>query len=148
MSHSIFIAKPPQAVFDYVTQPWLWHQWHPNSKSAQSQVERLQLHDEFDEIIELKPLSWLPIKLTRQTHYKVEESVPGERWQVRGKGQDGWLELRYRIRPDDKGSYFVRDLTFEMQGLSRLLMHALHKQMQKTSVLALNNLKCQLERDD
>lgn len=146
MSNSIFIQRSPQDVFDFVSQPWLWHQWHPNSKSAKSHVEFLQQFDEFDEVIELQPLKPLPLRLTRQTHYRVEESIPAERWQVRGESSDGWLELRYRFRADESGTYFVRDLTFELTGISRFLMPFLHRQMLRVSELALQNLKTILEK--
>ena len=145
MSNSIYIERSPQDVFDYVTQPWLWHQWHPNSKSAQSNVEILQLHDEFDEVIELQPLKPLPPIITRHTHYRVMESQVGERWAVRGEANNGWLEIRYRFTQEGSGCYFVRDLSFDTTGLLRMFMPFLCKQMIHVSELALGNLKRKLE---
>ena len=33
--NEILIDAPPQAVFDYVSRPDLWHEWHPASTSAE-----------------------------------------------------------------------------------------------------------------
>ena len=37
IENTIDIARSPQQVFDYVTQPWRWHEWHPSSRSARAQ---------------------------------------------------------------------------------------------------------------
>ena len=41
LHHSIHLAPPPDAVYAYVTQPWRWHEWHPNSRSASHSPEPL-----------------------------------------------------------------------------------------------------------
>ena len=48
---SIEIAAPPLKVFEYVTRPDLWHEWHPASTSAELPRIPLQVGDAFREII-------------------------------------------------------------------------------------------------
>jgi len=145
MSNEIVIQIAPETVFDYVTQPWLWHEWHPNSKSARADVERLAVGDGFDEVIEVQPLAPLPPRMIRQTRYMVEQSEPGVLWQVRGDTGDGWLVIRYQLEAAGEGTRFVRTLTFDVSGVTRLLLPALKRQMLKTSIQALANLKQKLE---
>lgn len=149
MHNQIQIEADRERVFDYVTQPWLWHEWHPNSKSAKAAVDRLQVGDTFDEVIAVQPLAPLPPRLIRQTHYVVEECVPNSIWQVRGDTGDGWLVIRYELEAvttaQGEQTRFKRTLSFDVSGLTRLLLPALKRQMLKTSVQALENLRCKLE---
>jgi len=32
-----------EELFNYVTQPWLWHEWHPSSKSAKAKMEKISV---------------------------------------------------------------------------------------------------------
>ena len=149
MHNQIQIEADRERVFDYVTQPWLWHEWHPNSKSAKAAVDRLQVGDTFDEVIAVQPLAPLPPRLIRQTHYVVEECVPNSIWQVRGDTGDGWLVIRYELEAvttaEGEQTRFKRTLSFDVSGLTRLLLPALKRQMLKTSVQALENLRRKLE---
>lgn len=145
LSNDIEIACTPQALFDYVTQPWLWHEWHPNSVSAQATVDRLQAGDHFDECIALQPLSPLPLTLKRQTHYTVLQSRTNEEWQVKGQMKDGWLVIHYHFKPVSGGTLFSRQLTFSATGTSQILLPLLKRRMAQTSVVALGNLKRRME---
>ncbi len=147
LKNTIQIAAPCEPVFDYVTQPWLWHDWHPNSLSARAAVERLQVGNHFDEEIEVQPLAPLPPRLHRQTRYVVEASDPPRHWQVRGDTGDGWLVIRYDLSADGNQTRFERTLTFDVRWPTRLLLPALKRQMRTTSALALENLKRKLEEN-
>ncbi len=139
------IACSPETIYAYVTQPWRWREWHPNSLSATAEVEHLEVGDGFDEEIEVQPLSPLPINLRRQTRYKVEIADEAKQWQVRGQMSDGWLRIRYDLVPTKEGTRFTRTLSYQTQGISRLLMPLLARRMKQMSALALENLKCKLE---
>lgn len=145
LKNQTVIAAPCQQVFDYVTQPWRWHEWHPNSRSAQAEVERLQVGDHFDEVIEVQPLAPLPPRMERQTHYSVEASEPHRHWQVRGDTGDGWLVIRYDLTAEGDQTRFERTLTFDVRWPTRLLLPALKRQMRATSAVALDNLKRKIE---
>ena len=143
--NTIDIGCTPETVYRYVTQPWRWHEWHPNSVWASSDSDTLKVGDSFDEEIELQPLSPLPFRMRRQTRYTVRIAEPFRTWEVRGETADGWLIIRYVLEPDASGTTFGRTLTYQTSGLSRLLMPALKKRMINISLLALARLKSTLE---
>lgn len=145
INNQIEIACTPQALFDYVTQPWLWHEWHPNSVSAQADVARLRVGDHFDERIALQPLLPLMPTLKRETHYTVLKSRNAEEWQVKGVMKDGWLIIHYRFAPSGIGTLFNRQLDFSASGISRLLLPLLKRRMAQKSLVALGNLKRKME---
>jgi hypothetical protein len=143
--NTIEIACAPDRIYAYVTKPWLWHEWHPNSKSAKSTSSTLAVGDTFDEVIELQPLSPLPFRLRRQTRYQVLAAEPASHWQVEGKMSGGWLRIDYAFKPSPKGVSFTRTLTYETRGLNRLIAPLLRPRMRQMSLLALRNLKAKLE---
>lgn len=145
LQNTIEIGRSPEQVYAYVTQPWHWHEWHPSSKSARASVETLQVGDEFDEVVQLQPLSPLPIRLRRETRYTVLSASPFTFWEVRGRMKDGWLQIRYEFAATTRGARFTRTLTYDAGGMSRLLMPLLGKRMAAISVIALDNLKRRLE---
>lgn len=143
--HTLEIACTPRALYDYVTQPWRWHEWHPSSRSARAGVTTLQAGDEFDEVIELQPFAPLPIRLRRETHYRVEVAEPVQAFAVRGQMPDGWIAIRYAFEPTATGTRFTRHLDYDARGLSRLLLPLLRPRQQDLSLLALDNLKRRME---
>lgn len=145
--NEIEIGRSPSELYAYVTQPWLWHEWHPNSRSATSKSERLVVGDEFDEVVAVQPFSPLPITLKRKTHYRVLQAKPHELFETKGQMKDGWLVIRYEFRQVAGGTLFCRTLTFEVTGLNRLLMPILGPQMERMSRVALANLKARVESE-
>lgn len=144
LHHSIHLAPPPDVVYAYVTQPWRWHEWHPNSRSASHSAAPLVAGSSFAEVIAVQPLAPLRWTLTRQTQYQVELAEPPRLWQVRGQMGDGWLVIRYALQPDGTGTRFDRTLTFETTGPVRLLTPILRRQMARMSALALERLRGKL----
>ncbi|MES2720773.1 MAG: SRPBCC family protein [Pseudomonadota bacterium] len=138
--NTVEMACTPEQLYAYVTQPWLWHEWHPNSQSAQAEVSVLCVGDEFSESIVLQPLLPLPLTLRRATRYQVLDAVPAKFWRVSGKMRDGWLQIHYEFEPSAIGTRFTRTLTFSATGLSALMMPLLRRRMRAMSVVALNNL--------
>jgi hypothetical protein len=141
LHNEIEIAVTAKDLFNYVTQPWLWHEWHPTSRSAKAASNILATGDRFEETIEVQPLAPLPPRLKRTTHYEVIESVPYHTWAVEGRMKDGWIRIRYDL--DEKGgvTFFSRTLDFSVSGPTRILMPVLRSNTEKLSMVALNNLK-------
>lgn len=138
---SIEIACPPQVLYAYLSQPWLWHEWHPNSLAARAGVNHLAVGDHFEEQIAVQPFSPLPITLRRVTRYQVLRADPAVVWEVRGQMRDGWLQIRYEFAPAGTGTLFTRSLSYSASGLSRLLMPLLRSRMRRMSDIALANLQ-------
>lgn len=148
MENSIVIARTPEQVFAYVTQPWRWHEWHPSSRSAEAKVEVLAVGDCFDEVIQLQPLSPLPLTLRRQTRYTVLRSEAGVVWEVRGETDDGALTIHYDFRAQGADTVFHRRLQYEVRGAMQWIEPWLLKpRMKALSAQALANLKRRLEAD-
>jgi len=142
--NKIEISASTEDLFNYITQPWFWHEWHPSSKSAKSVHSFLATGDEFEEFIEVQPLSPLPPRLVRSTRYTVTETIPFQSWEAEGKMKDGWLRIRYDIEePEEPGGnvFFQRTLTFDASGPTRLLLPFLKKNMLGISHTAMENLK-------
>lgn len=146
IQNQITINCPTDALYNYVTQPWLWHEWHPNSKSAEASVDKLSVGDAFEEEVELQPLSPLPITMRRHTKYVVLADKTNSLWEVEGKMKDGWLKIRYEFTSNASTTNFDRTLTFDAKGLSRLMIPLLRKRMEAKSLEALHNLKNKLEK--
>lgn len=147
IENTIDIARSPQQVFDYVTQPWRWHEWHPSSQGATASAEVMTVGETFDEVIRLQPLSPLPLTVRRQTHYRVDEAQPGVCWQVTGEASGGQLTIRYQFSDDGHGgTHFFRRLSYEVKGPLRLLDPLLYPRMCELSRVALANLKEKLEQ--
>lgn len=145
MQHSVEIGRPAEQVYEFITQPWRWHEWHPSSESAQASASRLAVGDGFDEVIRVQPLAPWPPVLRRATRYQVQAAQPGRHWCCRGQMQDGWLEIRYELESLGERSRLTRTLTFEVQGITRCLLPLLRFRQQRLSAVALDNLKALLE---
>lgn len=139
-------------MYDYVTQPWRWHEWHPSSQGAKASSKVMRQGESFDEVIRLQPLSPLPITVRRQTHYHVDIAEPGECWQASGVTSGGGLTIHYELTETnvegESGTLFRRRLTYQVKGFMRVLDPLLYTRMQDLSLVALKNLKDTLEEMD
>lgn len=143
--NEIEINCPAEKLFNYVTQPWRWHEWHPDSKGAVADKTILAAGDRFDETIAVQPLAPLPLTITRHPHYVVRESVPYSTWTAEGTFRDGWLLFRYDIEARGERSLFKRTVQFEVRGPMRLLVPLVKRKQERKSLVALAALKWRLE---
>jgi carbon monoxide dehydrogenase subunit G len=139
----ITIARPANQVFAYVTQPDLWHEWHPASTSAVLPRKPLQVGDAFREIISVKyPL----VSVRRHTEYAVSISKKNETWEVRGKSSLFDLIIHYDFIPDGDTTLFKRTLTYDVKGPLQWFEPVLVRpKIRSQSAHALRNLKALLE---
>ena len=75
----------------------------------------------------------LPPRLHRETHYQVLAAAPGQHWLCRGQMRDGWLEIRYQLQPSVVGTRLTRTLTFDVGGITRLMMPLLRRRQRMLS---------------
>jgi hypothetical protein len=141
--NEIEIRVTAKELFDYVTQPWSWHEWHPSSLSAQSTHSFLATGDEFTEQVEAPPLG--PLRIKRSIDYTVTESVPFHTWEVEGEMKNGWIRIRYDFEEKGGVTFFARSMDMNATGLSRILLTLLKPKMEKLSMVALNNLKTRMQ---
>lgn len=141
--HEILIVKRPTVVFDYVTRPDLWHEWHPASQSATLPRTPLQVGDEFDEVI---CISYPFFDIQRATHYRVTQSDRAARWEAKGTSSLFDLTVHYDFEVRGEGTLFMRTLTYTIKGLMAVLNPLIVRpRMRYQSVAALQNLKHKLE---
>lgn len=145
LHNEILIDRPPQAVFDYVTQPWRWHEWHPSSRWGNDPGHALAVGEHFDERIMVQPLAPLPPRIRRAVRYRVLASEPPLLWETRGEMANGWLQIRYELKMASNGTRFHRQLNFDVSGPLRLLRPLLTRRQQAVSELALTQIKGVLE---
>lgn len=143
--NEIEIHCTAEKLFNYVTQPWRWHEWHPDSKGARADKPVLAAGDHFDEAIAVRPLAPLPLTITRHPHYVVRESVLHTTWMAEGTFSDGWLSFRYEIEPRGDSALFKRTMQFEVHGPMRLLVPLVRMKQERKSLVALAALKRKLE---
>lgn len=151
IENSVLIQCSPRELYDYVTQPWRWHEWHPSSASAKASADVMSVGERFSEVIHLCPLPWLPLVIQRKTEYRVEMAERGCFWQVSGVTDSGALTIRYDLTyengvDESSGTRFNRRLKYRVSGTMQLLEPLLYPQMKRLSLVALENLRNKLER--
>lgn len=141
--NDILIAARPEKVFDYVSRPDLWHEWHPASKSAVLPRVPLQKGDAFGEII---TVTYPFIKISRKTEYRVTLSERAKVWEVRGSSSLFDLTIHYDFFAEGAATRFCRTLTYDVKGLLGWFEPVVVRpKMRRQSAFALANLKRKLE---
>ncbi|WP_029922236.1 SRPBCC family protein [Nevskia soli] len=132
-----FILAPTLAVYDYVTRPARWKEWHPASLGAQEHAaESLAAGARFEEDI-------LSAGIKRHLRWTVEEAEPGVRWAASAVMDDGsTVHLLYRFEGRNTGMNFTRTLRYHVKPLHLRIVNALFmwRKVQAESRLALSNL--------
>jgi len=145
LENEVHIQRPPETVFRYVTQPWLWHEWHPASESAVGSANPLKVGDHFDESVSMQPFGWFPIRIRRQLRWTVVESQEPHLWEVHGTSPTIDVRARYELDPVD-GTRFRRTFHYRVKGPLRVIDRGfVLPRMQQQSVVALQNLQRALE---
>lgn len=147
MTHHIDVPCSPQALYQYITQPWLWHEWHPNSVRSSSSKKKLRVGDTFVEEISLRPLSWLPLTIHRQLNYTVIDAKADQYWEIKAVASDGGskVHFQYHFKATSESTRFTRILRYEINGLMRLLAPILLRANQRNSAIAMANLRTRAE---
>ncbi len=104
------ITATPQAVYDYVTRPARWKQWHPASLGAQDHADAsLTKGATFEEDIR-------SAGFTRHLRWNVLDSQPAKRWEAHAVMTDGSsVQLLYEFAADGKGTRFTRTLNYQIK---------------------------------
>lgn len=135
ISQERFIQVPIEVVYDYVTQPDRWHEWHPTSLSAETGTSGpLSAGARFTENIDLLgvrvPMSYRVQIAARPREFK---SV------FTSLAVDG--SIHYFLQSHNGGTLFKRVLVYETE----LQLVTLHERMIALSSQALDQLKQRLE---
>jgi uncharacterized protein YndB with AHSA1/START domain len=141
--NSIQIRQPIEQVFDFITTPGNWPQWHPASVSVDGSADHSLLPGEvITENISVAghrgQVTWL-----------VRERSAPHRWVIDGTGRDGGrATITYTLTPHPAGTNFERELVYAMPNalLAVLNWLIIRSRMKADSGEALQRLKRLLER--
>ena len=135
ISQERFIQAPIEAVYDYVTQPDRWHEWHPTSLSADTGITgSLPVGTRFTEIIDL-----LGIRVPMSYRVQIARRPSEFKTVFTSLAVDG--SIHYFLHAHQGGTLFKRVLTYETE----LQLASLHERMVALSAIALDRLKHRLE---
>ena len=139
----IEIHAPIAQIYNYVSTPDLWHEWHSQSLWVKPKLNRsLQQADVFEELIQTQlgqdHLSW---------QVKVSESPTLWVATAYNHDKDVNIRLQYALEQNGPHSEFVRTLDYEVPNFLYHLLNSLYfkKQMTKKSAHALEALKIKIE---
>lgn len=135
ISQERFIQAPTEAVYDYVTQPDRWHEWHPTSLGAETGTSgSLPVGARFTEFIDL-----LGIRVPMS--YRVQIALRPDEFKTvfTSLAVDG--SIHYFLQAHRDGTLFKRVLIYETE----LQLASLHERMIELSSVALDQLKQRLE---
>jgi len=139
---TVFINKPRETVFEYVTTASHWSAWHPATVAVSGDVKRsAEVGDTIVEKIRFMGRHDLFTWVVR------ERTFP-ERWVFDGTGASGaQAKITYTLSAQNQGTLFERELVYTMatpfiQFLDKLF---LGRRMTAVSEKALERLKETLE---
>ncbi|MBO0494421.1 SRPBCC family protein [Pseudomonas sp. Marseille-Q1929] len=135
ISQERFIQAPIEAVYDYVTQPDRWHEWHPTSLSADTgTLGSLPVGARFTEYIDL-----LGVRVPMSYRVQIARRPSEFKTVFTSLAVDG--SIHYFLQPHRDGTLFKRVLVYETE----LQLATLHDRMIELSAIALDQLKHRLE---
>jgi uncharacterized protein YndB with AHSA1/START domain len=107
--NSIQISRPLEQVFDFITTPANWPQWHPASVSVGANADHSLLQGE-------KVTEDIAVTGRRgQVIWLVRERSAPRRWVIDGNGKDGGrATITYTLTPHPDGTNFERELVYTM----------------------------------
>ncbi len=140
---SISINKPASEVYQYITVPTLWHEWHEQSLSVTPALDSsFKKGQTFQEVIKTKlgedHMSW-----------QVELSDENTQWVANAYNIDKGVEIRlqYDFLEKDGQTYFTRTLNYDVPNFLYHVVNVLYfnKLMIKKSQHAMESLKIKME---
>ena len=130
-----FIQAPVEVVYDYVTQPDRWHEWHPTSLSAETGTTgSLPCGARFTEVIDL-----LGVRVPMSYRVQIARRPSEFKTVFTSLAVDG--SIHYFLQAHRGGTVFKRVLTYETE----LQLATLYERMVELSAIALDQLKHRLE---
>ena len=137
------IARLPGEVFSYVTTPGHWPEWHPSSLGVTGATDHsLAVGEEVTE-------SFLVAGRRGKAVWTVRKREEPRHWVIFGQVEGGGTgTITYTLTPQDGGTAFEREFTYEMNNplLALLDRLVLRRRIEGESTEALRRLKERLEQ--
>lgn len=140
---SVRIHTPIEQVFDYVTTPGNWPEWHPSSLGVSGATDHsLEPGEQVTE-------KYLVAGRRGSVVWTVRERAAPRRWVIDGQvvGGGGGT-ITYTLTPQDGATNFERDFVYAMPNALLALLDrlVLRRRVEAESAEALRRLKGVLER--
>ena len=137
------INKATATVFDYVTTPGNWPQWHPASLNVSGSTDHsLEVGEQVTE-------DYHVAGRLGQVIWTVTQREAPRRWVIEGQivGRSAGGTVAYTLTPADGGTRFEREFVYATPGLMFNLLNALlfRRRIAAESAVALRRLKGVLE---
>ena len=116
-THTI-LRTTPDAAYDYLTRPALWHGWHHSSLGAEPHArESMRNGDTFKEHIRT-------VGIRKALQWRVLDAQPARRWEATATMQDGSsVHLTYEFAAIHEGTGFTRTLSYSVKPWSLRLLN-------------------------
>ena len=141
--NSAEIARPPAVVFDYVTTPAYWPQWHPSSLAVSGAADHsLRPGESVLEDFEVAGRRG-------QVRWRVVEREPERLWRIAGTiGEREAGVVSYALTPTAGGTHFERTFEYRSPNLLFAILNALslRARVEAESAQAVARLKARLEQ--
>lgn len=119
---TIDIPRPVETVFDYVTTPGNWPEWHPSSERVVGATDHsLGVGEQVTE-------DYLVAGRSGTVTWTVRERVAPTRWVIDGvitTGRGGGGTITYTCVPRDGGTRFVREFVYALPSLFYAMLDVL-----------------------
>jgi uncharacterized protein YndB with AHSA1/START domain len=138
----ITINRPVEDVFNYVTTPGHWPDWHPSSLGVTGATDHSL--DVGEEVTEAFRVAGRRGSLT----WRVIQRDAPRAWTINGSpGRGGTGTVAYTLTPEGAGTHFVRVFTYDAPGLLFAIFNGLayRSRVSAESAEALRRLKQRLE---
>lgn len=140
-----FIPAPVETIYDYVTTPGHWPQWHPSSIAVSGMSDHSLTVGE--QCIE----EFLVAGRRGRVTWTVEERVVPQRWSIAGiiEGRSYGGRVTYTLHAEGEGTRFEREFVYPTPGLLLTLLDLLlvRRRVEAESELALRQLRTIFTRE-
>lgn len=139
---TIRIEEPPEKVFEYVTTPGNWPEWHPSSLGVSGATDHSP--EPGEQVME----EFLVAGRRGRVVWTVRERNAPRRWGIDGEVEGGGgATITYTLTPRAGGTTFERDLVYAMPNPLVALVDrlVLRRGVEVETAEALRRLKVALE---
>lgn len=148
IDNTVVIGVAPERVFDYVTTPGNWPQWHPSSLAVRGTTDHSARPGE------TATEDFIVAGRRGTVVWRVSERDAPRRWVIEGHGEDDGVagatlaSISYTLTPDGNGTRFRRELVYPAPNLLFLALNAvfIRSRVEAESAQAVAQLKAVLER--
>lgn len=142
ITNTVVIARPPDAVFTYVTTPGNWPKWHPASKAVSGATNHSlavgeKVTEDFVVAGRAGRVVWTAVRRDPPREWIIEGDVDGRRAGV----------ITYSLTPVADGTRFEREFIYPSHNLLFAILNriSIKSRVEEESDQAMHNLKRMLE---